>query len=71
MLRRPDRPDPPDRHKRFRRRRRDGKACAMIEYDASVIDFLVRTHWLQEGEVADRASIGRAIGALIRDAARR
>jgi hypothetical protein len=36
-----------------------------------VLDFLIKTRWLTEGEAADRDAVGRAIGAMIADAARR
>jgi hypothetical protein len=32
----------PDRHRRFRQRRRNGVACALVEFDASVVDFFVK-----------------------------
>jgi hypothetical protein len=66
-----ERPEPPDRHRRFRARRRAGKAVASVEYDALIVDLLVRTHWLPPDELHDRDSIGRAIGAMLADAARR
>ena len=61
----------PDRHRRFRARRRAGKAVASVEFDAAVLNFLVKLKWLLEAEASDRGAVGRAIGALIRDAARR
>lgn len=60
-----------DRHRRARKRRRDGIAVAPVEYDATVVDFLVKLAWLPPGEAHDRASIGKAIAAMIADAARR
>ena len=48
-----------------------GVACALVEFDASVLDLLVKLHWLQEGEASDRDAVGRAIGAMVADAARR
>jgi hypothetical protein len=53
----------------YRRRARRGKALAMNEYDARLVDLLVRTHWLTESEAFDRHNIGQAIEALLRDAA--
>jgi hypothetical protein len=41
----------------------------MNEYDARLVDLLVRTHWLTESEAFDRHNIGQAIEALLRDAA--
>jgi hypothetical protein len=71
VLKRHDDPPPDDRHARFRARRKAGIAVAAVEYDAAVIDFLIRTHWLLEGEAPDRAAVGRAIGAMIAASARR
>jgi hypothetical protein len=69
MLKRPD--HPPDRHARFRARRRNGVACALVEFDAAVVDFLVKTHWLPADEIHDRDAVGRAIGAMLAASARR
>jgi hypothetical protein len=69
MLKRPD--PPQDRHRRHRQRVKAGVACAVVEYDAVTVDFLCRTHWLAPSETHDRASIGRAIAALLADSARR
>src|SRR5262249_39447102 len=68
MLHRPDNPPPGDRHRRFRARRRDGKACYQVELGAEELDFLIRTHWLQESEVGDKQVVSRAIGAMPRRA---
>jgi len=70
MLKRLDPPTPPDRHARYRARQRDGKAVA-VEYDAAVVDFLVKTHWLLEGEASDRDAVGSAIARMVADATRR
>jgi hypothetical protein len=43
----------------------------LVEFDGPVIDFLIKLRWLDEASAADRDAVGRAIGALIRDAARR
>ena len=61
----------PDRHRRFRARRREGVACATVEYSAEVVDRLVRLGWLTESEVADRGAVGWAISRMLADAARR
>jgi hypothetical protein len=62
---------PPDRHRRFRQHRRDGRACYTVELGGEELDFLVRLQWLQEAEAGDRRAVGRAIGAMVSDAARR
>jgi hypothetical protein len=71
MLERADPPAPRDRHRRFRQRRRAGKAVALVEFDAAVIDLLVRTAWLPPDESHDRDAVGRALAAMVADAARR
>jgi len=71
MLKRPDARPPPARHKRFRQRRKRGGAIALVEFDCAVVDFLIKNLWLAETECADRDAVGKAIGELIKDAARR
>jgi hypothetical protein len=44
---------------------------APVEYDAAVLDWLVRLGWLLEGEAADRSAVGRAIGAMLAASSRR
>jgi len=69
MLNRPDASR--DRHYRFRQRVKAGLACTTVEFDASVVDFLVRTRWLTADELHDRDSIGASITRMLADAARR
>jgi hypothetical protein len=69
MLKRTDLP--PDRHRLFRARRRDGRACYVVELGGEELSWLVRLRWLTETEASDRSAVGRAIGAMISDAARR
>jgi hypothetical protein len=69
MLKRPD--HVPDRHARHRARQRAGKAVAPVEYDAAVVDFLVKNLWLEERETCDRSAIGAGIARMLADAARR
>lgn len=70
MLKRPDAPMD-NRHRRFRQRRRDGLACYTITIGAAELEFLIRTHWLLDAEACDRSAVGRAIAAMLSDAARR
>jgi len=70
MLKRPD-DTPRDRHFRFRQRQKRGVAIAPIEFDGQVIDWLIRLHWLDEGEACDRAAVGKAIGAMLAASSRR
>jgi hypothetical protein len=42
-----DRPSRRARAQReYRRRQRAGEACALVAYDAAIVDFLIRTEWL-------------------------
>ena len=43
----------------------------LVEVDADVLDLLITTRWLAEPEAGDRGAIGRAIAAMITDAAKR
>ena len=69
MLERP--PSHVARRRRYRQRQRDGRAVAPVEFDAAVVDFLVRTAWLPPDEISDRSAVGKAIAAMLQDAARR
>ena len=71
MLRRPD-PSPSERRRRrYRARRAAGVAVAQVEFDAAVVNFLIRAQWLQVAEVYDRDTIGRAIGRMLAASAQR
>jgi hypothetical protein len=48
-----------------------GKACCTVEYDSATVDFLTRNLWLEEREACDRTAIGKALTAMVADAARR
>ena len=69
----PQRPRRPARERkaRYRRRQACGVATCMVEYDADVVDFLVRTEWLVEREACDRKAVGAAIARALRDSAAR
>jgi hypothetical protein len=56
--------------RRRRRRQREGKLVAMVELDGTVLDMLVRLHWLAEVDAGDRPAIERAISAMLACAAR-
>jgi hypothetical protein len=58
------------RQARYRRRLQKHEAVATgIVYGEKVLDFLVRTRWLDERAVNDRDAISRAISELLRDMA--
>jgi hypothetical protein len=57
------------RSRRWRARQKRSKAVAPVEYDGEVLNMLVRLGWLGEHEVGDPKEIGRAIGAMVKDAA--
>jgi hypothetical protein len=44
--------------------------AAPVEYDADLLDFLIRTGWLADADAGDKHKIGTAISAVMRDAAR-
>ena len=68
--RRPRRPAR-ERKRRYRARQASGVATCTVEYDADVVNFLVRTEWLTEREAADRRQVGEAVGRMLRDSAAR
>jgi hypothetical protein len=79
MLSRPPAP-PADRRRqrrreqqrRHRERERAGVTMVMVTVDGSIINMLVRTHWLNpEREVHTSAEIADAIAAMLQDAGKR
>jgi hypothetical protein len=59
------------RKRRYRQRVRDGKMTLTIEVDATLIDFLALTGWLERRqECFERAEIAAAIERMLHDAAR-
>ena len=74
MLHRPARPDSRRAADRARQRRcrelgRQGCAVYGVVADAAVLDMLVRLGWLHDGDATDPRRVGRAISALLADAA--
>jgi hypothetical protein len=55
---------------RHRARERAGRACYQIELCGEVIDWLIRTRWLDQRQAGDRTEVGRAIEAMLQDAAK-
>ena len=58
------------RERSYRQRVRTGLRAAPVEYDADLLDFLIRTGWLADADAGDKHKIGTAISAVMRDAAR-
>ncbi|MBR0732419.1 hypothetical protein JQ595_27075 [Bradyrhizobium japonicum] len=58
-----------ERKKRRAKREAAGLACCMVEYDASMLDFLIGTHWLEEADADDAAKVGAAVTAMWRSSA--
>jgi len=57
--------------RRHRERAARGEAVYHVPIGADVIDFLVRTNWLPERDVYRDLDVAEAVGALLRDTARR
>jgi hypothetical protein len=55
----------------YRRRQRHGEGVAPVHFDRPLIEFLIRTHWLDPERADDRREIGAAIAAMLKDAAKR
>lgn len=58
------------RQRAWRARQAHGEAIAPVPYDAAVVNFLIATRWLDPALADDRAEIGKAIGAMAKDAAK-
>jgi hypothetical protein len=54
----------------YRRRLDEGKLLVEFEIDADVIDMLVSNNWL-DGKCEDRKKIGKALSAMVAEAAKR
>jgi hypothetical protein len=55
--------------RRYRRRQRSGVMVLAVEVNAEVLDFVIRTAWAKDGDGA--AELGRAVGRMLADAAKR
>jgi hypothetical protein len=55
---------------RYRRRYDAGKFTVVIEIDAGIVQMLVSTGWLIEGET-DRKKIAKTLAAMLSEAAKR
>jgi hypothetical protein len=58
------------RDRRYRERVRSCRAVALVEYDASVLDLLLRTGWASEAELGDARAVGEALGRMLAASAR-
>ena len=69
----PRRPSRPARERKrlYRQRQAAGVVTCMVEVDADVVDFLIRTEWLGEREAGDRRQVGEAVARMLRDSAAR
>ena len=54
----------------YRRRSDDGLIVVPVEIGPAVVEMLVVSRWLDDGET-DRKKIAQALGAMLADAARR
>ena len=52
------------RDARYKARRDACRAVARVEFDGSILDFLIKTHWLAERDAADARAVGEAISML-------
>lgn len=53
----------------YRRRLDAGRMSVAVEIDAAVVEMLVTSHWLADSETADRNKIGKALAAMVTEAA--
>ena len=59
-----------NRDRAYRKRQAAGVMTCTVEVDGEVLNFLIATRWLGEGEVGDKAKVGKAISRMLKDAAR-
>jgi hypothetical protein len=55
----------------YRRRIDAGRITVTVEIDGDVIEMLVASRWLIDGECHDRKKIGMALSAMVAEAAKR
>jgi hypothetical protein len=55
----------------YRRRLDAGRITVAVEIDAAVVEMLVASRWLPDGDSADRKQIGKALSAMVAEAAKR
>jgi hypothetical protein len=56
---------------RYRQRLKVGRIVPLdFDIGAAELDLLIKTRWLAERDAADRAAIGRALRAMLSDAAK-
>ena len=54
------------RRRRYEARVRRGVKVALVEYNASTLDFLIKLKWLTEEDASSTASVAQAIQALLK-----
>jgi hypothetical protein len=57
------------RDRRHRARLRAGKACYSIEVNGAVFNMLVRLHWIDERQLADKTAVAAALATMLRTSA--
>ena len=72
---RPPRKDKRERRRlaqrRYRQRADHGCTIVQVEINAQIVEMLIASRWLTEGDCGDRGKIGAAVGAMITEAAKR
>jgi hypothetical protein len=53
-----------------RERARRGERCGRFQYDAAVLDFLIRNRWLTECDAGNANAVGDAVTRLLAASAR-
>jgi hypothetical protein len=58
------------RDARHRQRVKAHRRIAMVEYDGSILDLLLRTGWASEEQLGDARAVGEALGRMLAASAR-
>jgi hypothetical protein len=58
-----------ERKRRRAKRAAAGLACCTVEHDATMLQFLIATRWLEEADADDPDKVGAAVSAMWRQAA--
>ena len=69
MLERPQSPSRAELRRlgdqRYRQRLREGRAVYLVEITGPVFDLLIKTHWISEEELTNKATVERALSEML------
>jgi hypothetical protein len=58
-----------ERQDRWRERQIDSKSCGVVEWSGVVLNMLVETGYIEDGDTGDSRTVAKAIGEMLEEAA--